>query len=176
MKLHSLLLSAGALCAALLAGCDECKSTVVQVERNNQERGQAEGSAAVGMPDITQFSERRMMKLIIEQRDRMVPTYVYMTNDHTGRLVFVGRALGYGLPYATRVTSPQKLDATYNVRGDGVQVVPQCDPNGLFSPASCDGTWLMMVNPKTKQADVVYIEPRITVSPFPLPCENPESL
>ena len=46
--------------------------------------------------------------------------------------------------------------------------LPQADPNGLFMPASAEGTWLMLINPKTNQPSPVYIEPRVTVSPFPL--------
>ena len=47
-------------------------------------------------------------------------------------------------------------------------IVPQADPNGLFSPASADGTWVMCLNPETNQAAPLYVEPRIIVSPFEL--------
>jgi hypothetical protein len=50
--------------------------------------------------------------------------------------------------------------------------MPQADPNGLFSPASAEGTWLMLVDPKTGDPRVVYIEPRLVVSPIPLTGAN----
>ena len=47
--------------------------------------------------------------------------------------------------------------------------VAQADPNGLFAPASADGTWVMCLDPKTKEVKPVYIEPRVIVTPFELP-------
>jgi hypothetical protein len=78
----------------------------------------------------------------------------------TGKLIFVGRSVGYGIPYATEYTNPMKFVGTG-------ATVPQADPNGLFSPTNAEGTWILMVTPK---GDVkpVYFEPRIVVSPFPL--------
>jgi hypothetical protein len=46
--------------------------------------------------------------------------------------------------------------------------LPQADPNGLFSPASAEGTWILMKDPNGKEVKPVYIEPRIIVSPFKL--------
>ena len=46
--------------------------------------------------------------------------------------------------------------------------MPQADPNGLFMPNSADGTWLMMINPKTGDVHPTYCEPRVLVSAFPL--------
>ena len=40
-------------------------------------------------------------------------------------------------------------------------------PTG-FMPTSSSATWLMMIDPKTKKARPVYIEPEIVVSPFKL--------
>jgi hypothetical protein len=46
--------------------------------------------------------------------------------------------------------------------------LPQADPNGLFSPASAEGTWVLLKDPNGKETRPVYIEPRIIVSPFKL--------
>jgi hypothetical protein len=36
-------------------------------------------------------------------------------------------------------------------------------------PASAEGTWIMLIDPKTNEPHPVYIEPRVLISPFPLP-------
>ena len=82
----------------------------------------------------------------------------------TGKLVFVGESIGYGIPAATQYTNPQK-----HVYGStGNYTLPQADPNGLFSPASAEGTWVLMKDPNGDKVVPVYIEPRIIVSPFKL--------
>ena len=121
------------------------------------------GVETVGFPAIVNYAEKRMMKDIIEKRDAMQPTYTYIV-DMNGRFHKVCDSLGYGLPYATQYTNPQRLASD----GHGSVAIPQADPNGLFSPASAEGTWVMCLNPKTKKAEPQYIEPRIITSTYPL--------
>ena len=116
------------------------------------------------MPAIVNFAEKRMMKDIIELRDQNVATTTYIV-DINGKMHKVCDSVGFGLPYATQYTNPQMPQRTSDA---GVYVLPQADPNGLYSPASADGTWVQCLNPKTKKATVVFLEPRIIVSPFPL--------
>ena len=71
----------------------------------------------------------------------------------------------FGLPYATQYTNPQHL--TYDGPHGGV-ILPQPDPNGLYSPASVDGTWVLCVDHKDGKAKPVYVEPRVIVSPISL--------
>jgi len=154
-----------ALCAlATLAGCQEIKENASQIERKKQEEITLRGVESVGMPAIVNFSEKRMMKDILELRDRNVPTTTYIV-DMNGRMHKVCDSVGFGLPYATQYTNPQMPQRPF---GGNTYVLPQADPNGLYSPASADGTWVQCVDPKTKKATVVYIEPRIIVSPFPI--------
>jgi hypothetical protein len=42
------------------------------------------------------------------------------------------------------------------------------DPNGLYTPASADGTWVLCLNPHTKHLEPQYVEPRVIVSTYPL--------
>ena len=147
---------------AMLAACDQ-SPTSTQIERKKQEEMSLRGVQEVGMPSITNFAEKRMMKDIIELRDQNVATYVYIT-DMNGRLHKVCNAVGYGLPYATQYTNPMRIsDYTH-----GVVAIPQADPNGLYSPASADGTWVLCVDSKSGKPKPVYIEPRVIVSPMPL--------
>ena len=146
----------------LMTACD-VKETSTQIERRKQEELSLQGVQSVGMPSIVNFAEKRMMKDIIELRDQNVATYVYIS-DMNGRLHKVCNAVGYGLPYATQYTNPMRISGD----GHGYVTLPQADPNGLYSPASADGTWVLCVDHKDGKAKPVYIEPRILVSPFPI--------
>ena len=121
----------------------------------------------VGMPAIVNFAEKRMMKDILEMRDRNIPTTTYIV-DMNGKLHKICDSMGFGLPYATQYTNPQRALRYSELPEHGNLALPQADPNGLYSPASADGTWVQCIDPKTKKATVLYIEPHVIVSPFPL--------
>jgi hypothetical protein len=146
----------------MLTACD-VQPNSTQIERKKQEELSMQAVTQVGMPAIVNFAEKRMMKDIMELRDQNVATYVYIT-DMNGRLHKVCNAVGYGLPYATQYTNPQRISSD----GHGSVAIPQADPNGLYSPASADGTWVLCVDPKSGKPRPVYIEPRVIVSPMPL--------
>ena len=156
-----------ALCAPMLlaneGGC-EVKSSSDRVQSDQQERILMQATNAVGMPAIVNFQERRMLKQVLEIRDTTISTVTYIV-DLGGRLHKVCDSVGYGLPYSTQYTNPQKLESATSQYG---VILPQADPNGLFSPPSAEGTWIQCLNPTTKKLNVVYMEPRVIVSPFPL--------
>jgi hypothetical protein len=151
-----------------LAGCDEPRPSSDAIQNQKQEELSKQGVESVGLPAIKNFQEKRILKDILELRDNpKFATYTY-TEDMNGKLHLRCQSIGYGIPYATQYTSPQKL-----VRGDAGQyysdfAMPQADPNGLFSPASADGTWVLCKVPGKDDVQPVYMEPRIVVSPFPL--------
>lgn len=149
----------------LLAGCVEEKKTSDSVQSKQQELLLQEGTSQVGMPAIKNFRERKLAKEILELRDQNgLVTYTYVWNEMQGKLVFFCNSIGYGLPYATQFTNPQKIEAaTHQV---GYAILPQADPNGLFSPASAEGTWVLCKDPNGESTKPVYIEPRVIVSPF----------
>jgi hypothetical protein len=172
--------SAFAFSIALLApaannGCGEPSSDDIQ--RNQQEVLLKEGTAQVGMPSLKNFRERKMLKEILELRDQTgLVTYTYMVNEMglqpvkgktalSGKLIFVGESIGYGIPYATQFTNPMKVDRW----SSAYIALPQADPNGLFSPAAAEGTWVLLKQPDGKDVRPVYIEPRVVVSPFKFP-------
>ena len=154
------------LAALNTIGCDPPRMSSDQRQSQQQEAILQEGTSAVGMPAIRNFRERRLLKTILELRDQNdLSTYTYLWSDVHGRWVFFCNSVGYGVPYATQFTSPQK---TVHVFEHGDIVVPQADPNGLFSPASAEGTWIMCRDPKGHDVKPVYVEPRVIVSPFEL--------
>ena len=76
------------------------------------------------MPAIKNFRERKILKDILELRDQEgLVTYSYLENmvpqiqpGRTalgGKLTYFGETIGYGIPYATQYTNPQKVEHSY---------------------------------------------------------------
>jgi hypothetical protein len=149
---------------SLLAACEQPPDSD-QKQQAQQETLLQEGTAQVGMPNIKNFRERKLLKDILELRDQNgLITYTYLYNEMTGKKVFFCNSVGYGIPYATQFTNPQKqVNDHYEA-----PVVQQADPNGLFSPASAEGTWVMCKDPHGSTTAPVYVEPRVIVTPFKL--------
>jgi hypothetical protein len=162
------LLSCLVFLTCLFACEDERKPSSDDIQRAQQEQILKEGTNQVGMPAIKNFRERKLYKDIIEMRDQEgLVTYTYLWNEFNGKLVFFCQSIGYGIPYATQFTNPMKLEVRYN-QGVSTTALPQADPNGLFSPASAEGTWVLCKNPKGPETRPVYVEPRVITSPFKL--------
>jgi len=138
------------------------------IANQQQERLSKQSVESVGLPAIVNFQEKRVLKDILELRDTPnLVTYTYIT-DLNGHLHKVCDSIGYGVPYATQYTNPQRIAPAEELISSGNITVPQADPNGLFSPASADGTWVLCKVPGKDDVKPVYIEPRILTSPFPL--------
>jgi hypothetical protein len=155
-----------AVLGVALVGCDLPPPSSDEVQQEQQERILKEGTAQTGMPAIKNFRERKLLKQIIEMRDQDgLVTYTYTVPETTGRPVFLCNSIGYGLPAATQYTNPEKFD--YHSTGN--VTLPQADPNGLYSPSSAEGTWVMCSEPNgSGKTRPVYVEPRVIVSPFKL--------
>jgi hypothetical protein len=166
LKATMMILAVGLM--LLTTGCNKTSKKSNEELASKQESLMQEANRQVGMPAIINFQERKLMKMIFELRDQAnLVCYAYVIPEMTGKPVYLGKCMGYGLPYSTQFTNPMTLETPgYTERG--CATMPQADPNGLFMPESADGTWLMMINPKTNEPQPVYIESRVMVSPFPL--------
>jgi len=161
MKQGNFIIALCLLTVFLTASECESGSADDQMERQT-EQSMREAHRQVGMPAITNYQERKLAKMIFELRDQAdLVCYAYIVNQMTGKLVFIGKSIGFGLPYSVQYTNPQREEHHQ-------LALPQADPNGLFMPTGLSATWLMLINPKTNKPQPVYIEPEIIVSPFPL--------
>lgn len=139
-----------------------CSDTDTDMKKET-ERAMVEASRKVGYPAVNNFQEKKLMKMVYELRDREdLICYAYLVNEYTGKVgQFLGKSIGYGLPYSTQFSNPEKrVRASYNI--------PQPEPNGLFMPEGLAATWLLLIDPETGEPRPVYVEPSIIVSPFPL--------
>ncbi len=144
------------------------------LQRKQQEQMLQEATQKVGMPAINNNFERQQLKNIFELRDQTdLSTYTYLMNEMTGELRFFCNSIGYGIPYATQFTNPMKLESEWDDHGYAMATLPQADPNGLFSPASAEGTWVLCIDPHGTETKPVYVEPRIVTSPFRMELTSP---
>jgi hypothetical protein len=148
-------------CAFDDKGCDN-ESPSDKAQREAQEQMSQQGNAQVGMPGLTNFTEKKVMRRLYEMRDKNIATFTYMV-DMQGRLHHVCDSMGYGLPYGVQYSNPEKV----NPMGSAGPNMPQSEPNGLFMPPSAEGTWVICASTKGEFTPM-YIEPRVIVSPFRL--------
>jgi len=147
-----------------LTACDASPNSD-QVQKQAQEALAQQGNMTVGMPAITKFAEKRILKDILELRDKTPNTYTYLAGDMNGNIgEKICDSIGYGISSATQFTNPQKIVERSQA---GYATLPQADPNGLFSPASAEGTWVLCKVPGSDKVEPQYIEPRIIVLTYP---------
>ncbi|MDX1974909.1 MAG: hypothetical protein SFT92_04465 [Rickettsiales bacterium] len=169
MKHSKLAMFAVLLIAVLaLAGCEDMQSTDTKQARQTEQLA-ADAQMKVGMPGITNFTERRFSKQLLELRDREILTYTYMELGNSGKLAYLGPSVGYGIPYSVQYTNPERA---INPNLTGTSTLPQPEPNGLFMPSSSQATWVLLRNPETKRITPVYIEANISVFPYQLPASE----
>jgi hypothetical protein len=149
------------------SSCTPSETVADQRERQQTAILTAQASTQVGMPGITRFTEKRNLKMLYELRDDPKLSTIAYIVDLNGHLHKFCDALGYGFPYATQFTNPER-DTYYDSTSTVHFQMPQPEPNGLFMPNSADGTWVMCLNPENKAVQPVYVEPRVIISPFPL--------
>lgn len=157
------------LIGSFLTACDLPAESSTAVEKRAQEQLSKQAAVVVGMPAILNFTEKRQLKAILELRDQAnLTTYTY-TIDMNGKRhrVCPSTSSGFGIPYATQFTNPQMVESRTTVHES--VVLPQADPNALFSPASADGTWVLCLHPVTHELAPTYVEPRVVVYLFEMP-------
>ena len=159
------------LLGLVLASCNKgvTANSADADQQKKTEQSMKEANAQIGMPAIKNFQERKLAKMIFELRDREdLICYAYIVNHMTGKLVFLGKCIGFGLPYSVQYTNPERIAHECTHNGGSFGTLPQPDPNGLFMPEGLSATWLMMVDPGSGKTHPVYVEPEILVSPFKL--------
>jgi hypothetical protein len=155
-------------------GCTVSESAN-DIQRDRQAVVTKEGAMAIGVPAIVNFREMRQLKDIYELRDQDgLATYTYTFSEVTGKPTFFCDSIGYGIPYATQFTAGETMQR-FSLPGTqdrsavwGDEKLPQSEPNGLFPPASADGTWIMCKEPGQPKVRPQYVEPKVIVTTYKL--------
>lgn len=143
------------LCSILLIGCDF--NSTASKEDDYTEEIMDNAFDSVGLPAISNYFERSQLKTIYELRDDpKLICYWYTKNQYTGKWVFEGKCLGYGIPYGASMTSPEQ----YKHNG---ATLPQAEPNGIYTNGiTSSATWILSLNEKGEICPA-YIEQEISV-------------
>lgn len=149
-------------------GC-EVEKDADQKQAEQTKQLMSEASRQIGMPNIVNFQQKKLMKEIYELTDKEnIITYAYIQSDYQGKLIFIGKCIGFGIPFSAQYTNPERVQKVWSA----IVTLPQPDPNGLFMPTSSSATWLMLIDPETNKPRPVYFEPTVVVSPFKLKGPN----
>ena len=149
------------LCAVLmvsmLTGCmNESNETRYTDELKDQI------SNMYGYPDVSNFFEYSQLKEIYEMRDNPnLVCYWYTKNDMSGKWVYQGTCIGYGIPYSASITAPESLQRLQYV---GWERLPLAEPNGLYTDGlSTSATWVLTTD-SDGNITPTYVESEITVT------------
>jgi hypothetical protein len=151
----------------VFSACGTVAPSSDDIAKKQTEKAMKEATSQIGMPAIKNFQEKKLVKMLYEIRDKEnIVCYAYTKSDYTGKLIYLGKCIGYGVPYSAQFSNPEK--EVFSSFQGGFGSLPQPEPNGLFVPDGLSATWLMMIDPNTGKARPVYVEPEIVVSPFKL--------
>jgi hypothetical protein len=152
-----------------LGGCDFKSNDQSDAKAQHQEEiALAQAQSKIGIAHIVNFTEKALANRILEMRDQPnLATYTYL-QGMDGRLLCLGRSIGYGLPYSTQTTNPEKIVDNYSDSTTSrywIGLMPQAEPNGLFMPDEAAGTWVVLVTPDGS-AEPQYVEPNVVTLTF----------
>lgn len=153
------------LAFGIMGQSTRCEGGADSAQKAATEELMKEAHQQVGMPGITNFTEKKFAKNLLELRDQAITTWTYIV-DFNGQLHLLCESVGYGLPYSVQFTNPMRRSHA------GGYSLPQPDPNGLFMPSGLDATFVLCKNPNGEGAMPIYSEPKIVVSPFKLRHED----
>lgn len=151
-------------CGAL-GGCDE-KPSAAQVEQRGQDAQMGQFLRNQPVPSFDWSLERHMLIALYAARQRATSTFSVVQSEYTGKILWSCASIGFPLPYAAQLTNPRQIVTTSQAAGIGNHfadgVVAQQEPNGLFTPAQSEATWVPCVDDQG-QITPVYEEKRVTV-------------
>ena len=168
IKRNIVIILVAIVCVSCLSGCT---SESASRDRQYSEEKKAQIADAIGYPDLANFFEYAQLKEIYELRDDPnLICYWYTKCEYTGKWVYEGQCIGYGIPYSASITSPDMV--YYSSSGT---VVSQAEPNGIYTNGlTTSATWILTVN-ENGNITPDYVEQSIRVSQNKIPaskCEN----
>ena len=162
----------GVLMTSMFVGCSDMSSTSSAEKAYTSEIKQ-QIFDMYGMPNISNGYEYAQLKEIYELRDDPnLICYWYTKNDMTGKFVYQGKCVGYGIPYSASLTAPEVPDyASYEDNA----VLMQAEPNGIYTNGvTSSATWILTVD-EEGNIKPTYVENEITVTQVKMDsrlCEN----
>lgn len=150
-----------ALMMGVLTGCTYGNETST-TEKNYTAEVKSQFFDMHGFPQLSNGYEYAQLKEIYELRDDPeLVCYWYTKNDYTGKWIYQGECIGYGIPYSASLTAPEIPD--YTSYEDNA-VLMQPEPNGIYTNGlSSSATWILTTDVEGNITPT-YVESEITVS------------
>ncbi|MCK4454640.1 hypothetical protein KAU51_04860, partial [Candidatus Parcubacteria bacterium] len=91
-------------------GCTSENKNADATQAKQMAKSMSEAQAQIGMPNIINFQQRKLLKTIFELCDKEdLICYAYIKSDYQGKLMFIGKCIGYGIPFSAQFTNPEKV-------------------------------------------------------------------
>ena len=135
----------------LLASCKEQQqeSTAAQLEQESQNLQMQQFLKNQPIPSFDWSLERHVAIQLYIARQKATNTWSVVQSPLTGKVLWQCASIGYPIPYATQLTNPLQAVGKDSCGGQcavAMTSIAQQEPNGLFSPSSAEGTWVMCVD------------------------------
>lgn len=152
--------------AVLTTGCYEKSQT--DRDAITVERQQSQYAKGQPIPAFDWSLERELVIKLYNLRNSKVSTST-VWRSRMGQIEGSCSSMGYGIPYDTSLTNPEKLSSKYMNASVGriSGVVGQAEPNGIFASTHTSATWVMCVG-KGGQLEPHYVEATVNVYPYPI--------
>lgn len=86
----------------------ECEESTDAKIAKQQAASLSEAQAQTGMPAITNWQEKKTLKALYEMRDdAKLVCYAYIWSPFTSKFTYIGKCMGFGIPYATQYSNPE---------------------------------------------------------------------
>ena len=97
-------------------------------------------------PFFNHSLQRQLMIDLYKAMNSSVATYTYVINQYTGKPYFFCPSIGFPIPANTELTNPSAVAWPFGPERSHGYVLPQAEPNGLYSSPSTSGTYVMCTN------------------------------
>lgn len=147
-----------------VTGCIYDNNPASTHERDSVQRQQGHYLRVQPVPFFERSLERYLMTELYKARNTALSTWSYTQSPYTGKIMWECPSIGYPVPGGTQLTNPNSVAYATNQTS---ATLPQAEPNGLFSPPTAQGTWVMCVN-EDGTVSPNYIEDLVRTAPYPL--------
>lgn len=154
-----------------VTGCGEDTSSKGEIMMSQQvDRQQQHYANTQPIPWFDWSLERYLMIQLYTARNNAVATWSYQWNSYLGLSTWDCASIGYPIPGGTQLDNPWRVQ---NSGSSGISdnywgvAIGQAEPNGLFPPATANGTYVMCLNPDGTIGPV-YEEDYMKAFPYPM--------
>lgn len=150
-----------AISAVLVSACTKDS---LRSDQNQTDTQLLQYQSVQPVPFFNWSQDRAVLTQIYEAKNQARQTWSVIYSA-AGAPIFLCPSVGYPIPANTQLTNPEQWV------GSGGAVVPQMEPNGLYSTTGANGTYVLCARSSGKLA-AVYSESWVTAYPFEVKIEN----